>query len=568
MCGLVVGTSATSSANEADEKTTAVDDIFRDYGKAGSPGCALAIYRDGAIIYEKGYGLANIEQATSITPQSVFDIGSTSKQFTAASVLLLEKQGRLSINDDVRKYIPELPDYGQTITILHLLNHTSGLRDYLNLMWLAAINFDSVTTDDDALQLVARQKALNFAPGSDWLYSNTGYFLLSVIVKRVSGKTLREFASENIFVPLQMSQTQFRDDHTALIANRALAYVPNEKEGGYALDVSYFEQTGDGAVHTSADDLQKWDENFYTGQVGGTTILAEMQEQGKLNSGKVLDYAKGLFIADYRGLRTVSHGGSWGGYRAELLRFPDQHFSVACLCNRGDANPSKMAQQVADIFLGSLMRPSEDTAAAQGSPDAATLTDEQLAKVAGTYRNVTTGAMARVSVRNHQLLADIFGTKAELSATSPTEFVTESAPKIELIFEPASDGAPKKMRIANEKGAAAEYEAVADYALSAAELNAHTGDYASDELAVSFRLGMVEDKLKLVAILDPAGVKRSGGIPLNELRPALVDEFEVSGTSVTLHFARNVEHAITGFTLDAGWAHGMIFTRHIAAEKQ
>jgi CubicO group peptidase (beta-lactamase class C family) len=568
MCALVVGTCATSSANEADEKTTAVDDIFRDYAKAGSPGCALAIYRDGAIIHEKGYGLANIEQGTSITPQSVFDIGSTSKQFTAASVLLLEKQARLSVDDDVRKYIPELPDYGQTITILHLLNHTSGLRDYLDLMWLAAINFDSVTTDDDALQIVVRQKALNFARGSDWLYSNTGYFLLSVIVKRVSGKTLREFASENIFAPLQMTHTQFRDDHTALIANRALAYVPNEKEGGYALDVSYFEQTGDGAVHTSVEDLQKWDENFYTGQVGGTAILAQMQEQGKLNSGKVLDYAKGLFIADYRGLRTVRHGGSWGGYRAELLRFPDQHFSVACLCNRGDANPLEKALQVADIYLGSLMRPSEDTATVQGGPGAATPTDEQLAKVSGTYRDVTTGAMARVSVRDHRLLAYILGTKAELRATSPTEFVTESAPEIRLIFEPASDGAPKKMRIASGKAAAAEYEAVADYAPSAAELNAHAGDYASDELAVSFRLGMVEDKLKLVAILDPAGLKRSGGVPLNELRPALVDEFELSGTAVTLHFARNVEHAITGFRLDAGRARGMIFTRHTAAERQ
>jgi hypothetical protein len=435
-------------------------------------------------------------------------------------------------------------------------------------MRLAAINFDSVTTDDDALQIVVRQKALNFEPGSDWLYSNTGYFLLSVIVKRVSGKTLREFASENIFVPLQTTHTQFRDDHTALIANRALAYDPNEKEGGYALDVSYFEQTGDGAVHTSVEDLQKWDENFYTGQVGGTAILAQMQEQGKLNSGRVLDYAKGLFITDYRGLRTVSHGGSWGGYRAELLRFPDQHFSVACLCNRGDANPSKKAQQVADIYLRSVMRPSEDTAAAQGGPGAATLTDEQLAKVSGTYRDVTTGAMARVSVRSHRLLAHIFETKAELRATSQTEFVTESPPEIRLIFEPASDGALKKMRIASEKGAAAEYEAVADYAPSAAELSAHAGDYASDELAVSFRLGMVEDKLKLVAILDQAGLKRSGGIPLNELRPALVDEFEVSGTSMTLRFAHNVEHAITGFTLDAGRARGMIFTRHMAAEKQ
>jgi CubicO group peptidase (beta-lactamase class C family) len=525
------------------------------------------VYRDGTIIYEQGYGLANIEQGASITPQSVFDIGSTSKQFTAAAVLLLQKQGKLSVNDDVRKYIPELPDYGQTITVLHLLNHTSGLRDYLDLMGLAGTNFDGVTTDDDALQLVVRQKNLNFEPGSDWLYSNTGFFLLSVIVKRVSGRTLREFAAENIFMPLRMTHTQFRDDHTALISNRALAYYPNRNEDGYTLSVSYFEQTGDGAVHTSVEDLQKWDENFYTGQVGGSAILAEIQEQGKLNSGKVLHYAKGLVIGDYRGLRTVSHRGAWGGYRAELLRFPDQHFSVACLCNRGDANPSEKAQQIADIYLGSLMEPSEDTAAALGGPGPATLADDQLAKVSGTYRDVTTGATARVWVSNHELVANILGTKAELRATSPTQFVTESLPDIKLIFEPTSDGAPKKMRVVGEKEVVAVYDAVADYAPFAAELNAFAGDYASDELGVSFRLGVVEDKLKLMGILDPRGFKRSGGIPWSELRPALVDEFEVNGTSVTLHFARNSEHAIAGFTLDAPSVRGMVFTRHIA-EKQ
>ena len=152
--------------------------------------------------------------------------------------------------------------------ILNLLNHTSGLRDYLTLMELAGINTDSVTTDEDALQIIARQKALNFAPGSDWLYSNTGFFLLSVIVKRVSGKTLREFAAENIFTPLGMTHTQYRDDHTALIPNRAMAYDAKENKDGYTLDVSYFEQTGDGAVHTSVEDLLKWDENFYSGQVG------------------------------------------------------------------------------------------------------------------------------------------------------------------------------------------------------------------------------------------------------------------------------------------------------------
>src|SRR5216683_5720150 len=263
---LVFGNSLAAAGNTADEKkTVALDEIFVDQTKEGSPGCALGVYHDGKMVYSKGYGLANLEENVPVTPQSVFDIGSTSKQFTAASILLLEKEGKLSLNDDVRKYVPELPDYGQKVTILQLLNHTSGLRDYLTLMDLAGIHTDGLTTDEDALQMIYRQKALNFAPGSDWLYSNTGFFLLSAIVKRVSGKTLREFAAENIFVPLEMTHTQYRDDHTSLIANRALAYDAKEKGGGYRLDVSYFEQTGDGAVHTSVEDLLKWDENFYSG---------------------------------------------------------------------------------------------------------------------------------------------------------------------------------------------------------------------------------------------------------------------------------------------------------------
>jgi CubicO group peptidase (beta-lactamase class C family) len=406
---LALGTSsAPRAAGRQDRTAAAVDEVFSDFTKGGSPGCAVAVYRNGRIVYSKGYGLANLEEDVPITPSSVFDIGSTSKQFTAASILLLEKQGKLSTNDDVRKYIPELPDYGQKITLLHLLNHTSGLRDYLTLMDLAGINTDSVTTDEDALQIVARQKALNFAPGSDWLYSNTGFFLLSVIVKRVSGKTLREFAAEDLFNPLGMTHTQYRDDHTALIANRAMAYDPKEKKDGYTLDVSYFEQTGDGAVHTSVEDLLKWDENFYSGQVGGKDFLAEIQEQGKLNSGKVLEYAKGLFIAEYRGLHTVSHGGAWGGYRAELLRFPEQHFSVACLCNRGDANPSRRTHQVADIYLGSMMKPKEEKKVAEGDRErpekkAIPRTAEQLHLYTGDYWSGELAVTYRLAIADGRL---------------------------------------------------------------------------------------------------------------------------------------------------------------------
>lgn len=403
---LLWNTSSAANKNSDEKSAAAVDEVFSDLAKPGSPGCALGVYRDGKIIYAKGYGLANIEENVPINPQSVFDIGSTSKQFTAASILLLEKQGKLAVTDDLRKYLPELPDYGQKISILQLLNHTSGLRDYLALMELAGINTDSVTTDEDALALINRQKGLNFAPGSDWLYSNTGFFLLSVIVKRVSGKTLREFAAENIFTPLEMTHTQFRDDHASLIANRALAYDEKEKKDGYTLNVSYFEQTGDGAVHTSVEDLLKWDENFYSPRVGGQDFLNELQERGKLNSGKVLDYAKGLFLQDYRGLHSVSHGGAWGGYRAELLRFPEQHFSVACLCNVGNAHPTKRAHEVADVYLGSLMKPKEQRKPEETEKKEKTeisLTAQQLQSYAGDYWSEELGVAYRLAVADGRI---------------------------------------------------------------------------------------------------------------------------------------------------------------------
>lgn len=403
---LVLNVGNARNRNSDEKSAAAVDEVFGDLAKPDSPGCALGVYRDGKIIYAKGYGLANLEQNVPITPQSVFDIGSTSKQFTAASILLLEKQGKLSVNDDVRKYIPELPDYPQKITILHLLNHTSGLRDYLTLMELAGINTDSVTTDGDALALINRQKALNFAPGSEWLYSNTGFFLLSIVVKRVSGKTLREFAAENIFTPLEMTHTQYRDDHASLILNRALAYDEKEKKDGYTLDVSYFEQTGDGAVHTSVEDLLKWDDNFYSSRVGGRDFLTELQERGKLNDGKALDYAKGLFLQDYRGLHTVSHGGAWGGYRAELLRFPDQHFSVACLCNVGNANPTKRAHEVADVYLASVMTPKEKRkteTAERHDKNEVSVTPEQLQGYAGDYWGEELGVTYRLAVADGRM---------------------------------------------------------------------------------------------------------------------------------------------------------------------
>ena len=370
-----------------------VDAIFAQWNRTDSPGCAVGVYRNGAIEYARGYGMANLELGVALSPQSIFDIGSTSKQFTAMSIMLLAHDGKLSLDDDIRKYVPELPNYGKTITIRHILTHTSGIRDYLTLWGLAGVDDADLTTDDDALALIARQRELNFAPGDQWLYSNSGFFLASMIVKRVSGKTLARFAAERIFAPLGMTHTRFNDDHMAVIPDRATGYAPRDS-GGWATAMSNFEQTGDGAVQTSIEDMQRWDENFYTGTVGGIETLTAMQKPAVLNDGKQQTYALGLMVDRYRGLRAVSHGGSWAGYRAELLRFPDQHLSVACLCNLARTNPSLLARRVADIYLGAQMTPAPDatvTAAGRRTPSAPTSSwapaTGELARYAGRYES-------------------------------------------------------------------------------------------------------------------------------------------------------------------------------------
>src|SRR5882762_4955347 len=351
------GAAAAVVQEDAHDLERKVDQVFAAYDRPDSPGCALGVIRNGEFLYKRGYGSGSLELGVSLTPQSIFYMGSVSKQFTAASVVLAAEQGYLSLDDDVRKYIPELPSYGYTITLRQMLNHTSGYRDYLALLLLAGDNWEDVHSMPEILDLISRQKALNYIPGSEYLYSNTNFVLMSEVIQRTTGKSLAQFAEENIFKPLGMSHTRFYEDRTGVVPGRVPAYKPLAA-GGFGVDwTTNFDLVGDGGLLSSVDDLLMWDRNFYANKLGKGTLLRELQKPGVLNSGKQIGYALGLFIGSHRGLPTVEHNGSLFGYRLELLRFPEQKFSVISLCNLESAKSRILASRVADIYLKEQERP-------------------------------------------------------------------------------------------------------------------------------------------------------------------------------------------------------------------
>lgn len=392
----------TQRANPETQQATAaaqVDEIFSAYDHTWTPGCAVGVIRDGNFVLRRGYGMANLEYGIALSPESVFRIGSTSKQFTAAAVLLLTQEGKLSLDDDVRDYLPELNDFGTPVTIRHLMHHTSGYRDYLTLADLAGLRDDDYYTDTELLEMLSRQRELNFNPGDEHLYSNSGYWLLSQVVERASGKSLKEYAAEKMFAPLGMSATHFHDDHTEIVPHRASGYAPDGD--GFSISMTTLPMIGDGGVFTTVDDLLRWDQNFYDSSVGGPEFIEQMLQTGSLNDGEPLTYASGLGVDTYRGLKMVSHAGAFVGFRAEVIRFPDERFSVICLCNRADANPSRLARQVAEVYLGDRMEAQEPRgrrAPRAQPPEMIELSDAALAAFAGDYYSEELDVVYRLSV--------------------------------------------------------------------------------------------------------------------------------------------------------------------------
>ena len=388
---------------------TKVDQLFAEWNNPDTPGAALAVTRDGETIYTQGYGTANLEYDIPITPTTIFDIASVSKQFAAFAIATLSHEGKLSLDDDIRTHLPDVPDFGNTITIRHLLHHTSGLRDWVQSLVIAGVAMEDVISFKHILKMARHQKALNFEPGEAYLYSNTGYNLLAEIVERVTGNSFREWTDTNIFEPLAMTNTHFHDDHQMILKNRAYSYQAVENNG-FKHAVNNTTALGSSSLYSTVEDLAKWILNFDDTQIGEQVVIEQMHQQGVLNNGEQISYALGLNIGEYRGLKTVGHSGSWRGFRSHLIRFPEQQFGVVILCNLDTFNPLRLAEKVADLYLVDVLAPveaSDPEKAAEPTEETKSkpLTPEQLTEFEGDYYTEELDTTYSIRVHGNQLVA-------------------------------------------------------------------------------------------------------------------------------------------------------------------
>ena len=386
-----------------------VDQLFAEWNCPDSPGAAVAVTKDGEVIYKQGYGMANLEYDIPITTTTIFDIASVSKQFAAFAIVTLSHQGKLSIEDDIRTHLPDVPDFGHTIAIRHLLHHTSGLRDWVQSLVIAGDLMDDVISFKHILKMARHQKVLNFEPGAAYLYSNTGYNLLAEIVETVTGDSFREWTDTHIFKLLGMTNSHFHDDYEMILKNRAYSYQAVEN-GGFKHAVNNTTALGSSSLYSTVEDLAKWILNFDNTRIGEQTVIEQMHERGVLNNGEQINYALGLNLGEYRGLKTVGHSGSWRGFRSHLMRFPDQKLGVVILCNLDIFNPLGLAEKVADIYLSDVLGSAEaseldKTKEPAEETESEPLTSEKLAEFEGDYYTEELDTTYTLRVCGNQLVA-------------------------------------------------------------------------------------------------------------------------------------------------------------------
>ena len=533
----------TLSAQTVGDTLARIDSLFARIARDG-PGCAVGVKRDGAPTLSRAYGMASLEYDVPIAPGTVFNAASIAKQFTAASVILLADQRKLSLDDDVRKHVPELPAYGSVITLRHLMQNTSGLRDAWELLWLAGGRDDDPLEDDDVLPVIFRQRALNFRPGSQYLYSNTNFTLLALIVRRVAGTSLKEFAAQHLFGPAGMTQTFFRDNRYTIVKNGATGYRP--LRGGARGPTAYLNDVyGSGGLFTTVEDLLRWYEFMFARTDSLRSLAREAVVRARLTSGDSVDYSTGLELGTSRGLRFVGHGGNDPGASAYVMRFIDRGLSVTVLCNTSEFDAFLLARQTAALFLPSALN-TQATTAAVPAP-AITLPASQLQRYAGIYFNPLTMATRTVEVRNGQL-AWVRGSATPLEATAPNRFRFPPGQPAELLFPPVRG--QQEMHLLSG-GTTTIYYKARPFVVSRSGMKEYAGRFTSDEADVTLTIEAAGDSAISFSTLGSWRFRAE---------PVFRDAFAVPEAAI-LRFTRNANGIVDGMVVDMSRSRNLRFRK-------
>lgn len=530
------------SETEAAKKANA---FLSQWDKTDMPGCAVGAVQDGRLVYKRAFGLANLDYDVPNTTSTLFNLASVSKAFTAMSIALLAQQGKLSLDDDIRKYVSELPKYDETITIRHLIHHTSGIREYQALVLFGGLGTDNVYSDKAILDMLARQKNINFKPGSKYQYSNSNYHLLGIIVARVSGKSLREFAEENIFKPLGMKNTLYFDNRFEVVKNRAQGYMVGPGNNIRARS-SLFDLVGGGGVLTTVEDLYLWTQNYYEPKVGGKELVELMTTPGALTSGEKMAYAFGLWRHEYKGLTLVEHSGNMAGFRAKIFSFPEQKFTAIALCNNTAILPSQIVSKLADIYLEGQLKPDAPSQkpAAETLPTAITLSEKDAQRYAGIYANPESGKVFKLSVKGGKLINSGL-LQYDIPVTPVSEnrlLIVEGANVTELnpVFD--RSGTISEIKIPTKSGKSDVFVPVKPPLDSPEVLSEYAETYDSEELDADYKLTL-EGKTLVLQISEERNL---------QLTAAYADVFTTAGGQISLVFTRDAKGKITGFVFNSG----------------
>jgi len=547
----LLSSAACQQSNAADRKTAQVDKLFSAWSRTDSPGCAVGISQNGVVVYEHGYGMANLELNVPVTADTVFDLASISKVFTAISVFLAAQQGKLSLDDEVQKYVPEWIDRDDRITIRHLLSHTSGVRDAFTLLGWIPFGYSTGDTNAAIVSALARQRGLNFPPGTKFEYNNGGYNLLASILKRATGQSLGAFATDNIFKPLGMTHSSFHEDPTTLISARASAYT-KQSDGWHAVVGTPGPAiVGNAGMYSTVGDLLTWMENFDHPRVGTPEMLAAMQKPVMLKDGTTSSYGMGIPSGEYRGVPTFEFSGGDRGVATKVMRFPKQRFAVAVLCNEDSVvaggmarvNPDVFTNGIADIYLAGALRPA-DVATPTTLPAPVKLSDAELSEKTGLYRVVGLDIPILVSVNHGALmLRSYFNDDSDFEITPVGGNRFLFANSLPLEFIPGTAGRPKEWR-------GQSVMQPVTLTLSAPELRAYAGDYRSDEIGTSYTLDVRDSKL----------IVTNAWPPNLALSPFTKDTF-VGDIVGIVKFSRDGRGAVTGFTINRASVIGLRFDR-------